>query len=61
VSKDQLRRCYMIADSNSDIAWHRVQLRKNRNAVMALEIAHFRTGDIAGKNHRHPETKDRGI
>jgi len=32
-------RCYMIADSNSDIAWHRVQLRKNRNAVMALEIA----------------------
>jgi hypothetical protein len=51
----------MIADSNSDIAWHRVQLRKNRNAVMALEIAHFRTGDIAGKNHRHPETKDRGI
>jgi hypothetical protein len=38
----------MIADSNSDIAWHRVQLKKNRNAVKALEIAHFRTGDIAG-------------
>jgi hypothetical protein len=40
----------MIADSNSDIAWHRVQLKKNRNAVKALEIAHFRTGSIAGSS-----------
>ncbi len=40
----------MIADSNSDIAWHRVQLRKNRNAVKALEIAHFKTGNIAGSS-----------
>jgi hypothetical protein len=38
----------MIADSNSDIAWHRVQLRKNRDAVKALEIAHFRMGHITG-------------
>ena len=38
----------MIADSNSDIAWHRVQLRNNRDALKALEIARFRTGDIAG-------------
>ena len=40
----------MIADSNSNIAWHRVQLKKNRNAVKALEIAHFRTGSIAGSS-----------
>jgi hypothetical protein len=40
-------RC-MIAESNSNIAWHRVQLRKNREAVKALEIARFRVGDIAG-------------
>jgi hypothetical protein len=38
----------MIADSNSNIAWHRVQLKKNREAVRALEIARFRTGDIGG-------------
>ena len=38
----------MIADSNSNIAWHRVQLKKNRDAVRALEIARFRTGDIGG-------------
>ena len=36
----------MIADSNSNIAWHRVQLKKNRDAVRALEIARFSTGDI---------------
>ena len=40
----------MGADSNSNVAWHRVQLRKNRNAVKALEIAHFRTGNIAGSS-----------
>jgi hypothetical protein len=38
----------MIADSNSHIAWHRVQIRKNREALKALEIARFRTGEIAG-------------
>lgn len=38
----------MIADNNSSIAWHRVQLKKNRDAVKALETARFRTGDIAG-------------
>jgi len=38
----------MIADSNSNIAWHRVQLKKNRDAVRALEIARFRTGEIGG-------------
>ncbi len=38
----------MIADSNSHIAWQRVQLRKNRETLRALEIARFRTGQFAG-------------
>src|SRR5438128_9442097 len=38
----------MIADSNSNIAWHRVQLRKNRAALKALEIARFRVGEMTG-------------
>lgn len=38
----------MIADSNSNIAWHRVQLKKNRDALKALEIARFAIGEIAG-------------
>jgi len=42
----------MIADSNSDIAWHRVQLKKNRDAVKALETARFSTGDIASSSGR---------
>jgi hypothetical protein len=40
--------CYMIAESNSDIAWHRVQLKKNRDAVKALETARFTIGEITG-------------
>jgi hypothetical protein len=42
----------MIADSNSNIAWHRVQLKKNRDAVKALEIARFRIGDMASSSDR---------
>ena len=38
----------MIADSNSNIAWHRVRLKKNRDALRALEIARFEIGEIAG-------------
>jgi hypothetical protein len=38
----------MIADSNSNIAWHRVQLKKNRDALKAMEIARFRIGEMAG-------------
>src|SRR3954453_14912367 len=38
----------MIADSNSNIAWHRVQLKNNREAVKALEIARFRVGEMTG-------------
>jgi hypothetical protein len=41
----------MIADSNSHIAWQRVQLRKNREVLKALEIARFRNGEIAGSRH----------
>ena len=38
----------MSADSDSRIAWHRVQLRKNREALKALETARFTTEEIAG-------------
>jgi hypothetical protein len=38
----------MIADSNSNIAWHRVQLKKNRDSLRTLEIARFEIGEIAG-------------
>ena len=38
----------MIADNNSNIAWHRVQLKKNRDAVKALEIARFQLGGMSG-------------
>jgi hypothetical protein len=33
-----------MADSNSKIAWHRVQIRKNRAALKQLEIARFTAG-----------------
>ena len=46
----------MIADSNSNIAWHRVQLKKNRAAVKALEIARFRTGDNAASRDQTQKT-----
>ncbi len=46
----------MIAESNSDIAWHRVQLKKNRNAVKALETARFRTGNIASSSGQTQKT-----
>jgi hypothetical protein len=38
----------MIADSNSNIAWHRVQLKKNRDAVKALETVRFTRGEMTG-------------
>jgi hypothetical protein len=38
----------MIADSNSNIAWHRVQFRKNREALKALGVARFKSGEIIG-------------
>ena len=42
----------MIADSNSNIAWHRVQLKKNRDAVKAFETARFTIGEMAGSKTR---------
>ena len=39
----------MVADSDSKIAWHRVQLRKNREALRALETAPFTSGDMGPK------------
>jgi hypothetical protein len=39
----------MSADSDSRIAWHRVQLKKNREALKALETGRFTTGEIAGR------------
>ena len=38
----------MVADSDSRIAWHRVQLRKNREAVKALEMR-FAMGEMGSK------------
>jgi hypothetical protein len=46
----------MIGDSHSDVAWHRVQLKKNRYAVKVLEIAHFRLGDIASSRDQTRKT-----
>jgi hypothetical protein len=46
----------MIAESNSNIAWHRVQLKKNRDAVKALETARFRTGNIVGSSGQTQKT-----
>ena len=37
----------MSGDSNSKIAWHRVQLKKNRDALKAMETARFTIGEIA--------------
>jgi hypothetical protein len=33
-----------MADSDSKIAWHRTRLKKNREALKALEVARFTTG-----------------
>ena len=37
----------MVADSDSNIAWHRVQLKKNRAELKAVETARFTMGEIA--------------
>ena len=38
----------MTADSNSRIAWYRVQLKRNREALKTLEVARFSTGLTSG-------------
>jgi len=37
----------MAADSNSQIAWHRAQIRKHRDALKQFETAGFTFGAIA--------------
>jgi hypothetical protein len=46
----------MIAESNSNIAWHRAQLKKNRGALKTLEIARFRIGDMVGSGGETQKT-----
>jgi hypothetical protein len=46
----------MIADSNSNIAWHRVQLKKNRDAVKALETVRFTVGEMAASTGQTQKT-----
>jgi hypothetical protein len=46
----------MIADSNSTIAWHRVQLQKNRDAVRALTTDRFMIGEIASSTGQTQKT-----
>ena len=48
----------MSADSNSQIAWHRVRLKKNREALKALEAARFTSGEIAGSKQMSKAAAD---
>jgi len=42
-----------MADSNSKIAWHRAQLKKNRDVLKRLEIARFTVGhDKVGETQK---------
>src|SRR3990170_5674889 len=38
----------MVADSNSQIAWHRAQIKKHRAALKQIETARHSFGEIAG-------------
>jgi biotin synthase-related radical SAM superfamily protein len=38
---------HMAADSNSQIAWHRAQIRKHRDALKQYETSRFTFGAIA--------------
>lgn len=40
----------MVADSNSQIAWHRAQIKKHRDTLKHLETARFSFGDMAGSH-----------
>jgi hypothetical protein len=44
----RLRETDMVADSNSEIAWHRAQIRKHRETLKHLETARFTVGEISG-------------
>jgi|ERR1700742_1197582 hypothetical protein len=38
----------MVADTNSEIAWHRAQLKRHRETLKALEISRFTVGEMVG-------------
>ena len=38
----------MVSDSNSQIAWHRAQIKKHNEALKHFETARFTYGRIAG-------------
>ena len=38
----------MVADANSEIAWHRAQLKRHRETLKALEVSRFTVGEMAG-------------
>ena len=38
----------MVADSNSQIAWHRARIRKHRASLRDFETARFTIGEISG-------------
>jgi hypothetical protein len=42
----------MTADSDSHIAWQRVQLKKNRAELKGLETARFKVGQMAGSGRQ---------
>jgi hypothetical protein len=44
----RLQEADMVADSNSQIAWHRAQIRKHREALKQIETARHNFGEIAG-------------
>jgi hypothetical protein len=51
-----------MADSNSKIAWHRVQLKKNRATLKTLEVARFTKGqDKLGGTQRAMDEVTRKI
>ena len=47
----------MVADSNSEIAWHRAQIRKHREALKHFETAGFTFGRISGPKAAHQAQK----
>ena len=48
----------MAADSDSNIAWHRAQLRKHSEALKHLETARFIVGEIAGSRQSQKSLAD---
>lgn len=46
----------MVVDSNSQIAWHRAQIRKYRAALKQIETARHNFGEIAGSIARTHKT-----